>query len=414
MDLTIHNALHDRTLEKIDLGIMDGKIVEISSDGITPGSQSIDARGSMISPAFIEPHFHLENSVMPEYPNHSGTLSEAIKIAEEIKDKLTPEDIMRRSTISLKEAMLNGVLWLRDNTDVDEVAKLSLLKSVMAVRDRFKEVIDIQIVAFPQFGLADNPESVDLVRQAMEEGADLVGGVPHREKNMDKAARQIELAFEIAIENDADIDMHVDETDDPYWHTLELLAEKTIETGYQGRVTAAHCTAMAAWDEKLFQRILDKLVKAQVNICTNTPVNLVIQGRGDGNPVRRGIARVKDLLEAGVNVICGQDDLLNMFYPFGNMDVLSVANFVAHTAHMSSASEIQQVFDMTRYNAAKVLGLENYGLEVGDEANLVIFPANSAADALRRYQPRNYVIRKGEILVESEQKLTLSPNLPFN
>jgi cytosine deaminase len=140
----------------------------------------------------------------------------------------------------------------------------------------------------------------------------------------------------------------------------------------------------------------------------------VIQGRGDGNPVRRGIARVKDLLEAGVNVVCGQDDLLNMFYPFGNMDVLSVANFVAHTAHMSSASEIQQVFDMPRYKAAKVLGLENYGLEVGDEANLVIFPANSAADALRRYQPRNYVIRKGEILVESEQKLTLSPKLPFN
>ncbi len=196
MDLTIHNALHDRTLEKIDLGIMDGKIVEISSDGITPGSQSIDARGSMVSPAFIEPHFHLENSVMPEYPNHSGTLGEAIKIAEEIKDQLTPEDIMRRSTISLKEAMLNGVLWLRDHTDVDEVAKLSLLKSVVAVRDRFKEVIDIQIVAFPQFGLADNPESVDLVRQAMEEGADLVGGVPHREQDMDKAARQIELAFE--------------------------------------------------------------------------------------------------------------------------------------------------------------------------------------------------------------------------
>jgi cytosine deaminase len=414
MDLTINNALNDKTFEPINLGIKDGMIVEVSPEKIKSGSRSIDAAGAVVSPAFIEPHFHLENSVMPEYPNHSGTLGEAIKIAEEIKDQLTPEDIMRRSTISLKEAMLNGVLWLRDHTDVDEVAKLSLLESVVAVRDRFKEVIDIQIVAFPQFGLADNPESVDLVRQAMEQGADLVGGVPHREKDMDKAARQIELAFEIAMENDADIDMHVDETDDPYWHTLELLAEKTIEAGYQGRVTAGHCTAMAAWDEKLFQRILDKLVKAQVNICTNTPVNLVIQGRGDGNPVRRGIARVKDLLEAGVNVVCGQDDLLNMFYPFGNMDVLSVANFVAHTAHMSSASEIQQVFDMPRYKAAKVLGIDNYGLEVGDEANLVIFPANSPADALRRYQPRNYVIRKGEVLVESEQKLTLSPKLPFN
>ena len=413
MDLTINNALHDRTFEPINLGIKDGKIVEVSTEEIESGSRSIDADGAVLSPAFIEPHFHLENSVMPEYPNHSGTLNEAIKIAEEIKDELTPEDIMRRSIISLKEAMLNGVLWLRDHTDVDEIAKLSLLESVVAVRDRFKDVIDIEIVAFPQFGLADNPESVDLVRQAMEEGADLVGGVPHREKDMDKAARQIELAFEIAMAHDADIDMHVDETDDPYWHTLELLAEKTIETDYQGRVTAGHCTAMAAWNEKLFQRILDKLVKAQVNICTNTPVNLVIQGRNDENPVRRGIARVKDLLEAGVNVIHGQDDLLNMFYPFGNMDTLNVSNFVAHAAHMSSANEIQQVYEMSRYKAAKALRLENYGLEVGDDANLVIFPANSPADALRRYQDRNYVIRKGEVLVQKETTLTLSPKLPF-
>lgn len=240
-----------------------------------------------------------------------------------------------------------------------------------------------------------------------------MGGVPHREKDMDKAARQIEIAFEIAQANDADVDMHVDETDDPYWHTLELLAEKTIETGYQGRVTAGHCCAMDAWDEKLFQRILSKLVAAQVNICTNTPVNLMIQGRGSGHPVRRGIARVKDLLEAGVNVTCGQDDLQNMFYPFGNMDMLSVASFVAHTAHMSSQNEIKEAFDLPRYKAARVLRLDDYGMEVGCEANLVLFQAVSAADALRRQPERLNVIRKGEVLVQSERTLTLSPALPF-
>ena len=302
---------------------------------------------------------------------------------------------------------------MRTNTDVDEVAKLDLLKAVMAVRDKYKDVLEIQIVAFPQFGLADNPESVDIMRQAMQIGADLVGGVPHREKDMDKAASHIEIAFDIAQTNDADIDMHVDETDDPYWHTLELLAEKTIDAGYQGRVTAAHCCAMAAWDEKLFQRVLGKLVDAKINICTNTPVNLVIQGRATGNPTRRGIARVKDLLEAGVNVTCGQDDLQNMFYPFGNMDMLSVANFVAHTAHMSSEKEIQDAFDLPRYRAAKVLRLEDYGLHEGAWANLVIFQANSAADALRKQPDRLYVIRKGEILVQSEHVLTLSPALPF-
>lgn len=168
MDLSIHNAIHDWTLEEIHIGIQDQRIAVIQSDPITPAERSIDAKGAMVSPAFIEPHFHLENSVMPEYVNQSGTLGEAIRIAEEIKDELTAEDILRRSTIALKEAILNGTLWMRDHTDVDEVAKLRLLEAVVAVREKFKGVIDIQIVAFPQFGLADNPESVDLVWQAME------------------------------------------------------------------------------------------------------------------------------------------------------------------------------------------------------------------------------------------------------
>jgi cytosine deaminase len=170
---------------------------------------------------------------------------------------------------------------------------------------------------------------------------------------------------------------------------------------------------MAAWDEKLFQRVLGKLVDAKINICTNTPVNLVIQGRTTGNPIRRGIARVKDLLEAGVNVTCGQDDLQNMFYPFGRMDSLDVANYVAHVAHLSSPTEIQAAFDMPRYHAAKTLNINNYGIFEGAGANLVLFDAKSAADALRRQPDRLYVIRKGEILVQSEHTLTLSPALPF-
>jgi cytosine deaminase len=413
MDLTIHNALHDKYLELVNIHIEDGMIDLITSSDLSPGTRSIDAHGAMVSPAFIEPHFHLENSVLPEYVNKSGTLDEAIKIAESIKSRMTSADIMRRSTISLREALLNGVLWMRDHTDVDEVAKLDLLKAVLAVRQKFQMVIDLQIVAFPQFGLADNPESVDLMWQAMEIGADVVGGVPHREKNMDRAARQIEIAFEIARARNADIDMHVDETDDPYWHTLELLAEKTVEVGYQGRVTAAHCCAMAAWDEATFQRILAKVANAGITICTNVPVNLLLQGRTTGNPVRRGIPRIRELLEAGVNVVCGQDDLQNMFYPFGDMDPLSVANFVAHTAHLGSERQILDAFDMPRYHAAKSLQIKDYGLSVGSKANLVLMKAKSAADALRRQPERLYVIRNGEVLIQSERNIRLSPLVPF-
>jgi len=413
MDISIHNALHDKYLEPINIRVIDGMITQVTHAEVRPGSIAIDAQGAMVSPAFIEPHFHLENSVLPEFVNKSGTLDEAIHIAEWIKAEMSFEDIMRRSTRALREAILHGVLWMRDHTDVDEIAKLELLKAVVAVREKFLPVIDIQIVAFPQFGLADNPESVDLMWQAMDLGADVVGGVPHREKNMDRAARQIELAFEIALAKDADVDMHVDETDDPYWHTLELVAEKTIETHYQGRVTAAHCCAMAAWDEITFQRVLSKLVQAGITICTNVPVNLLLQGRTTGIPVRRGIPRVNELLEAGVNVVCGQDDLQNMFYPFGNMDPLSVANFVAHAAHLSSEQQILDAFDMPRYRAAKSLKVKDYGMCEGSRANLVLFEANSAADALRRQPERLYVIRDGEVLVQSEHTLHLSPLLPF-
>ncbi len=413
MDLTIHNALHDKYLEPVNIHVVDGIITQSAQAEISPGEISIDAQGAMISPAFIEPHFHLENSVLPEFVNKSGTLDEAIQIAQKIKSAMTSDDIMRRSTLALREAILHGVLWMRDHTDVDEIAKLDLLKAVIAVREKFKQVIDIQIVAFPQFGLADNPESVDLMWQAMDIGADVVGGVPHREKNMDCAARQIEIAFDIAIAKNADVDMHVDETDDPYWQTLELLAEKTIETSYQGRVTAAHCCAMAAWDEKTFQRILSKLVQADITICTNVPVNLLLQGRTSGIPIRRGIPRIRELLDAGVNVVCGQDDLQNMFYPFGNMDSLSVANFVAHAAHLSSEQQIIDAFDMPRYRAAKSLGVQNYGLCQGSVANLVLFMADSAADALRKQPERLYIVHNGVVLIQSKRNIWLSPLLPF-
>jgi cytosine/creatinine deaminase len=286
------------------------------------------------------------------------------------------------------------------------VAQLRLLDAICAVVDKFKGVVDIQVIAFPQLGVARNAEATDLMWQAMERGATVVGGMPHGERDMDDAARHVEIAFDIARKHDADIDMHVDETDDPYWHTLELLADKTIETGYQGRVTAGHCCAMSRWDDSLAQRVIEKVRRAEINVCTNSPVNLLLQGRGDRQPVPRGIARVRELLEAGVNVTCGQDDMMNMFYPFGKMDMLEVADFVAHAAHLSSAEHMQAAFDMPRSRAARTLRLKDYGVHVGAEANLVLIPAESAADALARHPIRPYVVRQGRVLVQNRVETT--------
>lgn len=401
-DLVIRNARHDRSGELIEIGIAGGVIAALESGGIGEGEREIDAGGAMVSPAFIESHFHLENALLWENAqNQSGTLEEAIRLYAAIKPHLTPDDIMRRASLALRAAVTNGVLWLRNHVDIDRIAQLTILEAILPIREHFKDLIDIQVIAFPQHGMARDPEVVDLMWQAMEMGADLVGGMPHGERDMDDAARQIEIAFQIAKHYDADIDMHIDETDNAYWHSLELLAEQTLENGYQGRVAAGHCCAMSAWDDALAARVIDKVKAADLTVITNAPINLHLEGRHSGYPMTRGIARVKELLAAGVNVTCGQDDLQNMFYPYGRMDPLEVALITAHAAHLASPAEIQAAFDMPRYAAARMLRLPQYGLEIGALANLVILEARSAVEALRLQPPRRYVIRAGRVLAET-------------
>ncbi|MDR3573254.1 MAG: amidohydrolase family protein [Anaerolineaceae bacterium] len=411
MDLTIFQARLANNDRMVNIGIENGKIVSIREEDIPSGRQTIDAQGAMLSPAFVDPHFHLENALLNETANQSGTLQEAIQIYAAIKRDMSKSNIMERASRALRLAAANGTLWMRNHVDIDQVAKLRLLEAICEVRSEFTGIIDIQIIAFPQLGLAKNPEAVDLMWQAMEKGANVVGGMPHGEHDLADAARHIEIAFEIACARKADIDMHIDETDDPYWTTLELLADKTIEMGYQGKVTAGHCCAMAGWDDRTAARVIEKVRKAEINVVTNSPVNLLLQGRHDSQPVRRGITRVKELLEAGVNVACGQDDLMNMFYPFGCMDMLEVANFVAHAAHLSSQEHMQAAFDMPRSHAARVMHIANYGIYEGADANLVLIPASSAADALARHPIRTHVIRHGQILVQNRFETIFNPQV---
>lgn len=407
MDLVIRNGISDRDGTPIEVGIADGVITAVSTTTLPTANQELDAQGGMISPAFFESHFHLENAYLWDgLINQSGTLHEAIEIYAKVKHELTVEDIVARSGRVIETAVANGTLWLRCHVDIDHISKLTILQGVVAAREAFADLIDIQLVAFPQLGMAQNPEAVEMMWQAMENGCDLVGGMPHGERNMDDAARQIDLAFEMAQKHDVDIDMHIDETDNPYWQSLELLADKTMETGWNGRVTASHCCAMSAWDDATAVRIIDKVKAADINIITNAPINLMLEGRGHSHPKPRGIARVVELMEAGVNVVCGQDDVQNMFYPFGKMDPLEVAMITAHAAHMGAPHEIEAAFNMPRYHAARLWRQKDYGVKVGAEANLVVLDAKTAVEALRRQPIRHFVIRKGKVVTETRQQTT--------
>lgn len=401
MDLLIKNARIVGRKALKDIGIEGERIVKI---GKIRGRarRVINAKGMLTSPVFIDPHIHLDKCMIGDEvrPNISGTLQEAIEIIWERKRRYTVPDIVRRAGEVIQMAALNGTTRMRTHVDVDTISELKPLKGLLEARRKFKHLMDIQIVAFPQEGILRDPGTEELLYKAMELGADLVGGMPHHERPYSKAKPHIDICFEVAKRFDADIDMHVDETDDPRSRSLEYLAEKTVAEEYQGRVTAGHTCALAAYPDDYARKVIRKVKQANINMITNPVTNLVIQGRGDKQPVRRGITRVKELLAAGVNVTFGQDCVNDAFYPFGRADMLEVANITAHAAHLSTLDEIRTVFRMMTYNAARTLGvLHDYGA-VGKRADLVVIDAVSVKDAIRMQPDRRWVIKGGKIIAE--------------
>jgi cytosine deaminase len=403
MDLLIKNAMIVGQKDLKDIGIEDGKISKIGKINAR-ASKTIDAKGMLVSPAFIDPHIHLDKCMIGDdiRPNVSGTLQEAIEITWEKKRKYTVADILRRAGEVIKLAALNGTTRMRTHADVDTIGGLTPVKGLLAAKKKFKNIMDIQVVAFPQEGILRDPGTEELMRKAMELGADLVGGMPHHERPYSEARPHIDICFEIAKEFDADIDMHVDETDDPNSRSLEYLAEKTVKEGYQGRVTAGHTCALAAYPDGYAREVIRKVKLADINMITNPVTNLVIQGRGDKQPIRRGITRVKELLAAGVNVTFGQDCVNDAFYPFGRADMLEVANISAHAAQLTMPDEIETLFKMMTTNAARTLGvLDDYGITIGKRADLVVIDASSPKDAIRRQPDRRWVIKGGKIIAEN-------------
>ena len=403
MDLIVRNARLWRDEDVRDLYIADGTFVEPDT---ADGAEEIDASGRLCVAGFVEPHIHLDKALINESvrPNVSGTLDEAIEIIWERKRAYTADEIAERAGRVIRSALANGVTRIRSHVDIDNIGGLRPLEGVSEALRQHADVMDFQIVAFPQEGILQNEGTEALMWQAMEKGADVVGGMPFNEKHPQDSARHISISFEIAKHFDADIDMHVDETDDTSARTLEMLAEQTIEHGWQGRVTAGHTCALAGYDEDYANHVIALVREAGIHMITNPATNLMLQGRLDAQPKRRGITRVKELLAKGINVSFGQDCVEDTFYPFGRVDPLEVGLIAAHAAHMSLPNEIETVFDMQTNAAAKVMRLADYGFQPGCKADLVILDAENAAEALTRQAARSVVIKNGCLIVENEKR----------
>jgi cytosine deaminase len=407
LDILIKNVALWGQKDLCDLGISDGHFVDIGRTSVSSAHTLIlDAEGRMAVAGFVEPHIHLDKALISERApvNVSGTLTEAIEILWEIKRNYTVDEIADRASRVLAQALENGITRLRTHVDVDPIGGTRPAEGLIRARERFRDLMDIQIVAFPQEGIVKSPGTEALMRGAMKLGVDVVGGMPFNEASPADSRRHIEIAFEIAREFDADIDMHVDETDDPMARTLEMLAELTISNGWQGRVTAGHTCALASYPRDYADHVIDRLREANVNMIANPATNLMLQGRLDDYPKRRGVTQVKELLAAGVNVACGQDCVHDTFYPFGQNDPLEIAFLLCHAAQMSQPAEILAVMDMITSNGAKALRVPDFGVAAGGVADLVVLDARDAREAFATRSPRRWVIRKGRLIAETKQE----------
>jgi cytosine/creatinine deaminase len=405
LDILVKNVALWGTEGLCDLGIANGRFVSVNPNDVSPAAVlTLDAEGRMAVPGFVEPHIHLDKALISERApvNRSGTLNEAIEILWELKRNYTVDEIADRASRVLARALENGISGLRTHVDVDPIGGTRPAEGLIRARERFGDLIDIQIVAFPQEGIVKSPGTEALMREVMKLGVDVVGGMPFNEASPQDSRRHIEIVFDIARQFDADIDMHVDETDDPAARTLEVLAELTIANGWQGRVTAGHTCALASYPRDYADHVIDRLRQANVNMIANPATNLMLQGRLDDYPKRRGVTQVKELLAAGVNVACGQDCVHDTFYPFGQNDPLEIAFLLCHASHMSQPAEILAVMDMVTNNGAKALRVPDFRVVVGGVADLVVLDARDARGAFATRLPRRWVIRKGKLIAETK------------
>jgi cytosine/creatinine deaminase len=404
MDLIIRQARIRNQSGTWDIGITGDHITTVAEHIEESAAVEVDAAGNLVAPTYVNGHIHLDKCHLQErmLSNKDYTFAECLELTWDHKARYTNEDILERAGRAIEEGILNGTTVYRAFADVDNIGKLRPVEGLLALRERWHNVVQIEVVAFPQEGIIRNPGTDLLMEEAMRLGTDVVGGLPWFEMLDEDARTHIDWCFDLAKKYDKDIHMLVDDTDNPMSRSLEYLAVKTMRENYQGRVSASHCGALAAYNEVHANKVMDLLKEANVSISSNPHISLVVQGRYDLEPIRRGITRTKQLWQLGVNMFSSQDDIADPFYPFGRNDQQEVAAYVCHTAHMTTRTEIDAAFDFVTYNAARALRLQNYGLDPGCKADLNVLAAPAITEVLRLQQPPMWVVRDGKVLARNQ------------
>jgi cytosine deaminase len=401
MDLILRNAtLADG--RRVDIAIEGGRIAAVEPVLPQCGSREIDIGGDLVTPPFVDAHFHMDATLSYGLPrvNASGTLLEGIALWGELKPQLAQDALVERALQYCDWAVARGLLAIRSHVDVCD-DRLLAVEALLDVKRRVAPWIDLQLVAFPQDGLLRSRTALDNLKRAIRMGVDVVGGIPHFERTMADGAESVRILCEYAAEQGLMVDMHCDESDDPLSRHIETLAAETLRLGLQGRVAGSHLTSMHSMDNYYVSKLLPLMAESGVAAIANPLINITLQGRHDTYPKRRGMTRVPELLAAGVPVAFGHDCVMDPWYGLGSGDMLEVAHMGLHVAQMTGQAAMRQCFQAVTETPARILGLQGYGIAPGCRADLVWLDAADPVEAIRLRAARRLVLRGGEVVSEA-------------
>ncbi|OFA13101.1 cytosine deaminase [Lentilactobacillus sunkii] len=406
MDLLLKNVRVNDDAGLVNIAIKGGKIEKVSASVIDePANKTIDGDGHVLIPGLVESHIHLDKALISSrVHNQSGTLKEAIAVTAKAKPTFTKEDIYQRAKKALEMEIAHGVTSMRTHAEFSPDTGFDGFKTILRLKEEYKDMIDIQVVAFPQDGIFKLPGMTEMMDEAMQMGADVVGGIPYVDPD---PKQHIDFIFDLAKKYGKDIDFHQDFFDDADNITVDYIAQKTIDEGMQGRVSVGHETALAALPPEGLKPIIELMHEAKINVMSLPETDLHLGGRTDTYNVRRCVTPIRKLRDGGVNVSLSTNNIRNPFTPFGNGDIMQVGFLAVPVAHLGGLQDLPTVLTMLTYNPAKALRLKNYGLKVGDNADMVLLDSTKVSDAVIDIPDRLYVIKNGEITVKTEKKVTV-------
>ena len=400
VDMIIRNVRIDDAKPLVDVAIQDGKIVAIEENSALNATNEIQGEGHVLIPSFVESHLHLEKAfVMDRKANRSGTLQEAIAVTAELKPTFTYDDIMERSRKVIRALVQNGTTYVRAHAEFDPGQGFTGFDAILQLRDEFKDIIDIQVVAFPQEGIFKYPGTEAMMIEAMEKGADVVGGIPYNDRD---AKEHVDFVFDLAKKYNKDIDLHQDFSDDAHNISIDYVAEKTIAMGWQGRVSVGHLTSLGALEPKRRDEVIQLIKEADISVMCLPATDLHLGARKDEYNVRRTLTPVRALRDAGVNVCLATNNIRNAFTPYGTGNLLHISMLAVPAAHLGGADDQITVLPMLTTNPAKALGLKNYGLAVGNNADLVLLNTDKISSVILDVPMPLKVIKHGKVIAETD------------